>query len=335
LRRRFSLLIALVFFATGSASTASPAPAYVRGIDVSHWKGQIKWAKVRRGGYRFAFAEATNGLAIDWTYARNRAGAKAAGVAFGAFHFARPNGRSPEAVIADAVAEADFFVWAAQPQTGELAPVLDLERTGGLTPASLRAWTSAWLDEVWKQVGIRPTIYASPSFWRRSMRDESAFATSGSRLWIANWHVRAPRIPAQNWGSTGWSFWQWTNCSRVPGIRGCVDGDRFNAPSIAAGLMPPPPVSIEPPTIVGVPQTGQVLSASSGTWQADPASALSYQWERCTDTTAEDCAAIPKATTSTYTVTPADVGFTLRVVVAATSRARTAWAGSTAVPVNG
>jgi lysozyme len=330
LRRRFPLLIVLVFVAAPAS-----AAAYVRGIDVSHWKGQIDWAKVKRGGHRFAFAEASNGTAFDWTYARNRAGARAARVAFGAFHFAQPGGATPQAVLADARAEADLFVSVAGPQTGELAPVLDLERTGGLSTASLRAWTGAWLDEVWRQVGARPTIYSSPSFWRRAMRDASVFATTGSRLWVAHWRVRAPRVPAANWGSTGWSFWQWTNCSRVPGIRGCVDGDRFNGTSVAAAQMAPPPLSIEPPTIVGVPQTAQVLSASPGTWQADPAPALAYQWERCTDTTAEDCSAIAKATTSTYTVAPADVGFTLRVGVAATSRARTAWAASTAVPVNG
>jgi Glycosyl hydrolases family 25 len=289
---------------------------------------------VQRGGYRFAFAEATNGFGVDWTYARNRAGARASGIAFGAFHMAQPGGSSRQAALADAVAEADLFVSVAQVQTGELAPVLDLERTGGLSPPALQAWANAWLNEVWLKVGVRPTIYASPSFWRRSMRDASVFAAAGSRLWIAHWHVPAPRVPAANWGSSGWSFWQWTDCSRVPGIRGCVDGDRFRGGRIAPALMPPPPFSIQPPTIVGVPQTREVLSASPGTWQAAPAPTLSYQWQRCQDTTAQDCVPVARATTAVYTVSPRDVGSTLRVVVAATSRGRTAWAASSAVPVN-
>src|SRR5205085_3377502 len=98
---------------------------------------------------------------------------------------------------------------------------------------------------------------------------------------------------------SGWSFWQWTDCSHVPGVRGCADGDRFNGSKVAAATMAPPPLSIDPPTITGVPQTGQTLSASPGTWQALPAPTLSYQWERCTDTTAETCTPVPKATTST------------------------------------
>lgn len=329
MRRRFALLLA-VFVVASPASAAS----FARGIDVSRWKGSINWRQVAQGGYRFAFTEATNGFASDWTYARNRASAKAAGLAFGAFHFARPAGSTPKGVVANAVAQADVFVSVAHPQTGELAPVLDLERTGGLSRASLRAWTSAWLDEVQLQVGIRPTIYASPSFWRKALGDASTFAAGGSQLWIAHWRVPSPRVPASNWGATGWTFWQWTNCSRVPGIRGCVDGDRYRGSRVGSALMAPQPLVVDAPAVDGLPQTGQALSASTGTWQADPAPTLAYQWQRCRDTSAQKCAAIPKAVTSTYTVSPADVGSALRVVVTATSRARSAWSPSTAVAVD-
>ena len=326
MRRRFLLLGAVFVF----VSPAAAAP-FVRGIDVSRWKGSIVWARVAHGGYRFAFAEATNGFTADPSFARNHGGAKAAGLAF---HFARPAGSTARAVVANATAQADLFVSVAQPQTAELAPVLDLERTGGLSAASLRAWTTAWLNEVQLQVGIRPTIYASPTFWRKAVGDASVFASSGSSLWVAHWHVAAPRVPAANWGASGWSFWQWTNCSHVPGIRGCVDGDRYRGSRVASALMAAQPAAIDIPTVGGVPQTGQLLSASTGTWQADPAPTLAYQWQRCTDTTAETCLAIPKAVTSTYTVSAADVGSTLRVVVTATSRARSGWSASTAVPVD-
>jgi hypothetical protein len=99
--------------------------------------------------------------------------------------------------------------------------------------------------------------------------------------------------------------------------------------------MAPPPTAVDAPIVAGVPQTGQALSASAGTWQADPAPALAYQWQRCTDTSAQECTAIPNAVTSSYVVSPADVGSTLRVVVTATSRARSASSASTAVPVDG
>ena len=287
-----------------------------------------------RGGYRFAFAEATNGFTRDWTYARNRSGAAGARIAFGGFHFARPNGSTLPAVVADAVAEARFFVATARPKTGELTPVLDLERTGRLAPPALRAWVTAWLDEVERQIGARPTIYASPAFWRRALRDDDLFAATGSQLWIAHWHVRAPRVPAANWGAAGWTFWQWTNCSRVRGIRGCVDGDLFRGDSLDSALLAPPPALVTPPLVYGTPAVDEELSASGGTWQTDPAPTLAYRWERCDATTLRACTAIPGAVTSSYTVAAADAGFALRVVVTATSRRRSASAASLPVVVS-
>jgi len=326
LRRRFCLLGACLSLAVPASAVGS-----ARGIDVSHWKGRIDWPRVALAGYGFAFAEATNGFTVDWTYARNRAGAKRNRLLFGAFHFARPGGSTREGVLADAVAEAAFFLSVARPQTGELAPVLDLERTGGLAPPALRAWTAAWLDEVERRLGVRPTIYSSPAFWRRSMRDSSVFAVAGSQLWVAHWHVRAPRVPASNWSATGWTFWQWTNCSFVLGIRGCVDGDRFRGSSLEEAALAPPPATVTPPLVLGVPQSGETLSASAGTWQADPAPTLEYRWERCDGAV---CSAIPGAVTSAYTVTPADAGEALRVVVTATSRRRSASVASSPVVVN-
>ena len=328
MRRRFLLLIALV-----GLVTPTPAAAFVRGIDVSHWKGWVNWPRVAQGGYRFTFAEATNGFGRDWTYGRNRTGASAARIAFGAFHLARPNGATLSAVVADAVSEARFFAAAARPRTGDLTPVLDLERTGGLAPPALRIWVTAWLDEVERRIGARPTIYASPAFWSRALRDSSVFAATGSQLWVAHWHVRAPRVPAGNWAAGGWTFWQWTNCSRVPGIRGCVDGDCFRGDSLESALLAAPPVLVTPPLVLGSPQTGQQLSATGGTWQADPAPSLAYRWRRCDPATGRSCTLIAGAMTSSYTVTANDVGFALEVVVTATSRRRSASAESLPVAV--
>jgi GH25 family lysozyme M1 (1,4-beta-N-acetylmuramidase) len=44
---------------------------------------------------------------------------------------------------------------------------------------------------------------------------------------VANWEVRAPSVPADNWGGRGWSIWQFTNSGRVAGISGRVDRNRL------------------------------------------------------------------------------------------------------------
>ncbi len=85
---------------------------------------------------------------------------------------------------------------------------------------------------------------------------------------------------------------------------------------------PPPPPPAAPansalPTISGTVEEGQLLSATTGTWSANPTS-YTYQWETC-NTAGEACANIGAATNSTYKPTAGDVGHTLRVAVTATN----------------
>ena len=78
------------------------------------------------------------------------------------------------------------------------------------------------------------------------------------------------------------------------------------------------PVAVSPPTVTGTAQQGQTLSATPGGWTA-PDATFGFQWQRC-DAAGANCAPVPGATASTYVVTAADVGSTLRVVVTATNR---------------
>ncbi len=73
------------------------------------------------------------------------------------------------------------------------------------------------------------------------------------------------------------------------------------------------PVSLSAPTITGTPQVGAALQALPGTWT--DATSLAYAWQRCD--AAGTCVAMPGATQQAYTVTAADAGSTLRVVVTA------------------
>jgi len=180
----------------------------------------------RAGGNSRAILKATEGQTFDDpNYAGYRTGANGAGVYIGAYHFARPDS-TPD----DATLEADHFTTVAAPRSGDIVPVLDMEDSGGLSTTTLITWAQTWLDRVSTTVGTRPMIYTGPSFWRTYMGDTTQFADEGYRLlWIANWGVPEPDVPAQNWGGNGWTFWQWTNCGSVPGISGCVDLDYLKA----------------------------------------------------------------------------------------------------------
>ena len=239
----------LLATAGGAASALGTAPPPVKdpveaaplavphldGIDVSHWQNTIDWAAVAAAGKRFAFIKATEKQTYnDPMYETNRAGAKAAGMRVGAYHFARP-----DATTNDAVIEADHFADVAAPRSGEIYPTLDLEVSGGLATRTLIEWVWDFLDEFRARTGLTVIIYTTPTFWRNSMGDTTEFATGGyPRLWIANWDVGWPDVPADDWGGYGAAFWQYSDCGTVPGVQGCVDTDHYRGTNLRRVLIP-------------------------------------------------------------------------------------------------
>ncbi|HSX23184.1 MAG TPA: glycoside hydrolase family 25 protein [Gaiellaceae bacterium] len=319
-----------------AAALCAPAAAatYAKGIDVSNYQKSINWNKVSAAGYQFAFAKATEGTTFnDAFYAANREGTEGLGMRFGAYHFARPAGTSAATILSSAIAQADHLVEVAQPQPGELPPVLDLEATGSLSTTNLQAWARAWLDEVYARTGVNALVYASPAFWKKYLGDTTAEATAGNKLWIAHWTTNAsPTLPAQKWGGLSWLFWQWSDCLHVPGITtGCVDGDRFNGPdATVAGIPPFPsgaPVASIPPTIVGAAQSGKVLAGIPGGWTGGKPVAFLYQWLRC-DAAGASCIPITNAIAEKYTPGIDDIGHALVVTVTTQSSSGVASASS-------
>lgn len=223
--------VSVVYAATGLFRPSSTG--YLEGIDVSNWQGTIDFAKVKAAGKRFVFAKASEGTTwTDASYARNKANAIAAGLRFGAYHFARPG-----SATGDAVKEADHFIAVMGLKHGMLRPVLDLEATGGLGVRALQSWVRSFLGRIYSRLGVRAMIYTTASFWASYMGSTTWFATNGYPvLFIAHWKVASPSLPASLWASHGWTFWQYSNCGPVAGIRGCVDLDRFKGSDLTGVL---------------------------------------------------------------------------------------------------
>jgi lysophospholipase L1-like esterase len=89
-----------------------------------------------------------------------------------------------------------------------------------------------------------------------------------------------------------------------------------------------PPANTAPPTISGMAQQGQTLTAAPGTWTNSPTS-YAYQWQDC-DASGAGCNAIGGATGATFTLRAADLGDTVRVAVTAMNGAGSATATSVA-----
>src|SRR5690606_20931197 len=81
---------------------------------------------------------------------------------------------------------------------------------------------------------------------------------------------------------------------------------------------PEAPANADAPTITGLTEEGQTLTANPGTWTGYPAPTFTYEWLRC-DADGNNCAPITDETGATYTLTADDVGKTVKVVVTASN----------------
>jgi hypothetical protein len=72
------------------------------------------------------------------------------------------------------------------------------------------------------------------------------------------------------------------------------------------------PLPLVLPVVSGTVATGNVLTSTTGTWSGYPTVTFgTFQWQRC-NSSGSACVSIPGATSTSYTVTSADLGSTLR-----------------------
>lgn len=211
-------------------TTCADGPV-TRGIDVSKWQGTINWDQVSGSGVRFAFIRVSDGARYrDSFFSRNWTEARRVGIHRGAYQFFRP---------AQSVRDqANLMIEALRADGGELAPVIDVESTDGRSRTQVQAAVREWIDLVSAATGRTPIIYTGPYFWRDSVGNPDM---SGNPLWIAHYGPRCPLISEDVWSR--WSFWQYTDRGRVPGISGNVDMNYFNGTlaDLEGMPMPPPP----------------------------------------------------------------------------------------------
>jgi GH25 family lysozyme M1 (1,4-beta-N-acetylmuramidase) len=208
-------------------------------VDISHFQdGRIDYAAAKKAGIKGLFHKATEGVTFeDANYAQRRAEAKKAGVPFGAYHFARPNGAD------DAILEARHFLKVADPQPGDLIPMLDLEDQGGLSRAALTSWVAVWAGAIRSALGVWPILYTPFDLDK----------TLGLMLWVARYNNEnaAPNVP-KPWKR--WDLRQFTN--GVFGVPNHVAGfghvdlstmrDGLTLADLTIPVPAPPPAKPEP-----------------------------------------------------------------------------------------
>ena len=201
-----------------SPNAICPGSGALEGVDVSDFKGVIDWSPVAAAGKVFAYARVGDGDAYtDTTFITNYIGIKSAGMQAGGYWFFHPD--------QDPAQQAGQFVGRlvqAGYATGDLAPMLDVETTGGQISTTIASHLQTALSVVESSLHVIPVIYTNPAFWNASV-GSSAFG--GYPLWTANFNVSCPAVPTA-WSN--WVLWQYTDSGSVAGISGFVDLDRSN-----------------------------------------------------------------------------------------------------------
>lgn len=209
---------------------------WVRGIDVSHYQGAVRWPQVARNGVAFSFVKATEGAyVVDPFFKDNWTGCAAAGLTRGAYHFGRA------VSLAEDQAQK-FFATVGALGRNDLPPVLDIETLDGCKPPAVLKWVLDFTAAADALFGRQTMIYTSNSFWKHLAPLPGCEPLGKRKLWLAD-YAEHPSIPAP-WQA--WSCWQYSDGAvnggtRIDGVAGDVDQDWFEPADFQALTTPPTP----------------------------------------------------------------------------------------------
>lgn len=103
---------------------------------------------------------------------------------------------------------------------------------------------------------------------------------------------------------------------RVTAKNSAGDATRYSNQTAQIGSSAAGPANTAAPALSGTFTQGQTLHVSSGTWTGTSPITISYQWQRC-NAQGQNCAPIGGATGQAYTLTSADTGNRVQVLVTA------------------
>lgn len=185
-----------------------------RGIDVSHWQGDIDWAKVKAAGIQFAIIKAGGsdaGFYTDPRWEENYREAKANGIAVGAYYFVGPACTSAE----DGKADAQRFLAQLSGKQLEYPVFMDNEAQPVSAKAGITEATIAFCRAL-EAAGYFAGIYGSTYSGFRDRMEDSRL-TSFTH-WVAQYASKC------TYGGA-YGIWQYSSSGRISGINGNVDLD--------------------------------------------------------------------------------------------------------------
>ena len=174
-----------------------------RGIDVSHYQGDIDWESIEKQGVEFVYIKATEGSShVDECYESNRSNAEKTGIHIGCYHFF--SFESP------GISQAENYIETVGNLEGNLIPAVDVEYYGSQQhpdKASVNKELTDMLEYLEEYYGRKPVIYSTQSFYNEYLKN----GYEDYPLWIRNVYL----APVQDW-----TIWQYSDRLVLDGMWG-------------------------------------------------------------------------------------------------------------------
>ncbi|WP_175621575.1 glycoside hydrolase family 25 protein [Chryseobacterium schmidteae] len=189
------------------------------GFDISHYqnKEDIKWDSLSIGNktipLEFVVMRATMGNRnADKNFDEFWSSAKEHNLIRGAYHFYRAD--------EDPVIQANNFLDNVKLESGDLPPVLDIEKIPkSKSKEKLIEDLKIWCKIVEETYGEKPIIYTYYHYYKDFLRGEF----DGYPIWLANYNDVPEPSPEDQW-----DFWQFTENGIVYGINSKIDLNVYN-----------------------------------------------------------------------------------------------------------
>ncbi|GAA0192568.1 GH25 family lysozyme [Fulvivirga kasyanovii] len=183
----------------------------VRGIDISHHQGKIRWEELQAESIDFVIIKATEGGDYkDPLFDENWSHSRRYGYKTGAYHFYR--------LCKEGKEQAANFIAVVPAHPDNLPPVIDLEFEGncdaGRSEAQIIKEIRECLNALERHYGKTPVIYATREFYDEYI--EGDFLSYP--IWIRDIY-RQPKLE----NNREWLIWQYANRGHLKGIDTYVD----------------------------------------------------------------------------------------------------------------
>ncbi len=185
----------------------SKAKYPIRGVDVSHYQGEIDWKQLSSEDISFAYIKATEGSSNkDEQFDNNWSGAQATSLRIGAYHFF--------SLDSPGTTQANNFCNTVKAVDDMLPPVVDVEPYGKykdndlIDKEALLIELRNYIETIEAYYDMKPIIYTTEE-WYTVIKDEF----SDYDLWIRDVYGKPDK-------AINWTFWQFSNRHVLPGYSG-------------------------------------------------------------------------------------------------------------------